>query len=194
MKKLIFTLILFLLSACGGSERVDPTVEWEKENRSGGIMFLGDSITAFWPPDMMPDGSYNRGISGDTTGGVLNRTWLIIKEQPDEIYLMIGVNNLHGGWGEDGILTDLNQILLEITEELPGTKITVSSILPSHLIQDGIIQDVNERIEILISTFADVEYVYLYDLFVDDGIITNMADGVHPNINGYRLMYDRLFL
>jgi lysophospholipase L1-like esterase len=65
--------------------------------KPGSIVFLGDSITDFFRVNEFFPGVYviNRGISGDTTDGVLNRLAESVYElSPSKIFLMIGTNDL----------------------------------------------------------------------------------------------------
>src|SRR5579864_8146786 len=64
---------------------------------SGRVVFLGDSITdhgawAEWFPEL---DAVNRGIGGDTVGGVINRLRTSV-HQPCAVSLMIGTNDLTG--------------------------------------------------------------------------------------------------
>ena len=63
---------------------------------SGGIVFLGDSITEFLNVDeFLP--SYHiikRGIAGDTTSGVLRRLGEVIALKPRKLFLLIGTNDI----------------------------------------------------------------------------------------------------
>ena len=60
------------------------------------IVMVGDSITAQgqWT-EMFPGVSIlNRGIGGDTAGGVADRAGLIAQTKPEAIFLMVGLNDL----------------------------------------------------------------------------------------------------
>ena len=68
----------------------------------GQIVFVGDSITDFYPlDDYYADlnlATYNRGIGGDTTGGLLDRMKVSLYDlAPSKIVLMIGINDIFGG-------------------------------------------------------------------------------------------------
>ncbi len=73
----------------------------EENLTTGGIVFIGDSITDRFPLNKaFPNGwrgkkVYNRGIGGDRIEGILERLDVgIIDLQPSEIYVMIGSNDI----------------------------------------------------------------------------------------------------
>lgn len=63
------------------------------------IIFLGNSITngGEWAELLGNPHAKNRGISGDTTQGVLDRLSTITKGKPSKIFLLIGTNDLSRG-------------------------------------------------------------------------------------------------
>src|SRR5580704_8643449 len=72
------------------------------EQDQGAFVFLGDSITQGWGDDMK--GGFpglkvaNRGISGDTTRGVLIRLDTdVLALHPDGVVILIGTNDLEEG-------------------------------------------------------------------------------------------------
>ncbi len=62
------------------------------------IIMLGDSITdeGEWTELFRNLNIKNRGISGDTTIGILNRLHTLIASRPKQIFIMIGINDLLG--------------------------------------------------------------------------------------------------
>ena len=101
----------------------------EKKNP---VVFFGDSITfgADWQR-LFPDVPVvNRGISGDTTLGLLNRQDEIIALRPRQIFLMIGTNDLCFYRPPDKVLVNYDRILQRFRTELPDTPVYVQSILP----------------------------------------------------------------
>ena len=62
-----------------------------------GILFLGDSLTDFFPVNEYFTSAarlYNRGIAGDTTFDVLARVGDAVAVRPKKVFLQIGVNDL----------------------------------------------------------------------------------------------------
>ena len=85
------------------------------------VVFLGDSITEAGPWEELFPGIRvrNRGIGGDTTGGVLRRLEQVTSGGPAKVFLLIGTNDLGRGASEaeivagwlyfDGDVADLAQ-------------------------------------------------------------------------------------
>ena len=79
------------------ARRLKEFIDDTEGHKTGGIVFLGDSITEGFPLDTaFPDGSViNRGISGDKIEGVTERLDVsVVVFKPRRVYLMIGVNDL----------------------------------------------------------------------------------------------------
>ena len=195
MKKTL-AILLMGLAACAADK--DPTgfksvEDYEAEDRHGGTQYQGDSLTELYPPELMVDGSYNRGICGSTTDGVIDRLWLVEKEQPETIYLMIGINNLRHGQSPDSVLDGINEILLQIAIISPDTCVHVLGLLPSSRVSMRTVEALNFRIEVLALAHNIVcEFIPTFDLFFDGWDIVHTKDGTHPTYNGYVLLLDRI--
>lgn len=188
MKPLAVALLLFLVS-CGPSDpsRQDILDAWAVQGQTGGTMLIGDSITARWPQDLAPAGSYNRGIDGDTTTGVVKRFWLVQQEEPETVYLMIGINNFVTG---EPILSDIGWML----DQLSGCDVYLLGLLPCDCsrVDREVAAAVNAELEVLALDRDNVTFVDLGELFLLDGAVVNTTDGVHPNRTGYSLMQEAL--
>ena len=87
------------------------------------IVFIGDSLTDGCMLDKfysnLPLATYNRGIGGDTTSGVLKRLKLSLFDiNPSKIVLLIGTNDINGGVENNKILENYRNILKEISTKL----------------------------------------------------------------------------
>lgn len=158
------------------------------------IIFLGDSITAEceWSELLDNENIKNRGISGDTVEGILNRLNPIIEAQPDKLFLMVGVNDLIYG-GENQLVSRYKSLLQKLTIDLPDTQIIIQSILPVNgqvrkmPIDNETIQRINREIKDLADKFGLV-YADLYALMVDDQQQLKSSytqDGIHINGKAY---------
>jgi lysophospholipase L1-like esterase len=98
------------------------------------VIFLGDSITdeGEWAELIGKPNIKNRGISGDTTDGVLNRLDEIVKSQPQKIFIMIGINDLMSHKSINQILTDYKYILSNLQNQIPNTEVFIQSVLPAN--------------------------------------------------------------
>lgn len=115
------------------NERVAYFKELNKRLKAGGIVFLGDSITEHFIVSEFFSEHFviNRGISGDTTDGVLKRLKESIYDlKPSKIFLMIGTNDLGDGKEPEYIINNIEKIIKKIHERLPETIIFLEYIYP----------------------------------------------------------------
>ena len=169
----------------------------------GQIVFIGDSITDLYPLDQyyadLPLASYNRGISGDTTGGVLDRLSVSAYElAPSKIVLMIGTNDINGSDTVEKIAERYEQILSKLRAELPSTEIYCISVIPQNEDLEAHstinvaksterIHTLNDKIEAMCPTYA-ATYLDLYPLLADENdrlIHAYSDDGIHLNAAGF---------
>jgi lysophospholipase L1-like esterase len=96
------------------------------------IIFLGNSITdgGEWTELLRNKRVKNRGISGDTTEGVLFRLTEVTKLKPAKVFLLIGINDLARGTSPDSVLSNIIRIAETIMTQSHKTKVYVQSILP----------------------------------------------------------------
>lgn len=198
---MVVATICTLLGGCGGVESTtSETYEsrmalFEAQHISpGSKMIIGDSITNGWPDNLMPDGFINRGISGDTTVGVLNRLHFHIKEKPAAIALFIGVNDIFNGFY--GLTADnYRQMIERIWRELPDTRIYIISILPlENSLENKIVVQVNDKIKKVAESYG-IPWLNAHDFFEKNGVaITGYyrSDGIHPNQTGYQVLHDTM--
>lgn len=162
------------------------------------IVFIGNSLTdgAEWC-ELFPGYSIkNRGISGDTTDGVLKRMANITDGHPAKIFLLIGINDFARKQTPEEVAADLGKILEYITLFSPDTKVYVQSILPVNDFAHNFTgitarwKEVPAFNELYRAVAADngATFIDLYPHFVDengklDAKYTN--DGLHLLGNGY---------
>lgn len=165
-------------------------------------VFLGDSITdeGEWSEFWADFSIKNRGIAGDTTLGLLRRLDPILDAQPQQLVLMIGINDLLNEHSQPAAISAHHQeILARIHNRTPTTRVLVQSLLPVNATLcgrrvDQEIMAMNRQLQTLAQEFGQV-YVDLFTPFCDrqqqlDPQYT--LDGVHLNGLGYRLWQDIL--
>ncbi len=98
----------------------------------GEIIFLGNSITdgCEWSELLGNPNVKNRGISGDTTEGVLFRLNEVTRSNPSKVFLLIGINDLSRGVSKDTVFSNICKIADRIRKDSPKTKVYIQSILP----------------------------------------------------------------
>lgn len=117
----------------GGNTRVEEWTAANKTLEKNGIIFLGDSITQYFNIEESFQGIYtiNRGISGDTTDGVLKRMDVSVYElEPSKVFLMIGTNDLGKGETPEHVFKNIQNIVWNIQENSPETAIYIQSLYP----------------------------------------------------------------
>lgn len=167
-----------------------------KENplKPGEIVFLGNSITEQgddWAERLGNSKVRNRGISGDTTDGVLERLGEIIFFKPKQVFILIGINDL---FIEDRTVQTVHShiiaIINQIHQDSPDTEIFVQSILPTTT--DSIKEKIQQTNQMLRDSESDQPYQFIeiHDRFATDEDAMDMnlsVDGVHLNESGYEL-------
>ncbi len=181
----------------GGSamlRRDEPPAVSDWTDWDGTVVFLGDSITEFCDLERFYPGlrTVNRGISGDTTGGMLERVEAdVCALEPEVVVVHGGINDIFTGVDGNTVVENLLAIVSRIREALPDAQIIVQSVYPveefDSLTFTGIIRAVNARLEELAGengyAWADV-YTALAG---EDGRLAHgyADDGLHPNDDGY---------
>jgi hypothetical protein len=160
------------------------------------IVFLGDSLTEGGPwHELLADSRCkNRGISGDTSAGVLRRLRQVLDGQPAQIFLMVGVNDLLKGMPVDEVAANIRRIVEAVKEASPRTRLTIQSCLPVNpaILGEGdneAIRALNEAIAALGTPYLD-----LYPAFERDGRLdpAYTHDGIHLNGAGYMVWREAL--
>lgn len=172
----------------------------------GGIVLLGDSITARWGTDNFPgEKVVNCGIGSDHIGGwkyfgLLDRLDSSVRAlEPKQVFLMIGVNDmLENGPPMENMKAAYALLLDELQKAAPDAEIIVQSILPVRkekfdYMENNIIE-LNKKIKRLAAT-RGMRYIDLHSEFEDENKdlkkeLTN--DGVHLTPEGYQLWLEIL--
>jgi len=172
---------------------------------TGQIIFLGDSITDLYKLDKfysdLPLATYNRGIGGDVTQGVIDRLETsVFALAPSKIVLMIGTNDIDLGKSNQYILDNYKTILQAFKDRLPNTEVFCMSVISQNTtFPQNTPENIGSKIAKIkevnagISAFCD-DYGYTYiDLFsqlVDENeilISSYTMDGLHINDDGYTI-------
>lgn len=168
------------------------------------LVMLGDSIThgwedagsEVWQQYYADRKAFNLGFSGDRTEHVLWRlqNGAVDGMQPKLVVIMIGTNNTGHSMDPAVHTADgIAQIVGELREHLPTTKILLLGIFPRHQSPYNDMRLRNNEINRLLSKMADgevVHYLDINDAFLnDDGTLPLyiMPDQLHPNATGYAL-------
>ena len=136
------------------------------------IIFVGNSMTSSceWAEILNNNKIKNRGILGDNSLGILNRIDRIAKFKPQKIFLMVGINDLSGRIKTDSITRNYANIIRQIKQFSPQTKIYVQSVLPINddykEINNEQIIDLNSKIK-NVATEYNVTYIDIFSHLLD---------------------------
>lgn len=164
------------------------------------IIFLGNSITdgSEWSELIQNPKVKNRGISGDTSEGVLFRLYQVTGVQPAKVFLLIGINDLAKNISPDTVYVNICKIVSVIRSKSPKTEVYVQNILPvnntfksfsSHTSRTPQVMDLNERLKNICPKLG-ATYVDLFSELKNpnDDLLNPMYtnDGLHLMGEGYK--------
>ncbi|MGC4039954.1 MAG: SGNH/GDSL hydrolase family protein [Flavobacterium sp.] len=175
----------------------------DKQPNTKRVVLMGDSITEFWKPTdaafFSQTGYIDRGISGQTTPQMLLRFRQdVIDIKADAVVILAGINDIAENTGPIA-LEDVMGNIISMAELAKANKIKVvlCSVLPANKFwwnHEILPADKVIALNFMIKDYAkknNITYIEYYSPMVDPekGLDKKWADdGVHPNLNGYRLM------
>ncbi len=178
---------------------------WEKKRTGwatqvkqdqGALVFLGDSITQGWGDKM--GGSFagvkvaNRGISGDTTRGVLIRLKEdVLSLNPKGVVILIGTNDLEEKATPEIIAGNLKLIIAALKKHNAKMPIILCNTFPSSTTKNrpaAQIKKINQLYFAAVKGDPQVTVLDTWRLFADakgDAKKAEFPDLLHPNKGGY---------
>jgi lysophospholipase L1-like esterase len=169
----------------------------EVKEKQGALVFLGDSITQGWGDGLR--GSFgdtlvaNRGISGDTTRGMLIRLQKdVLDLNPSGVVMLMGTNDLEEGADPQTIADNLALIIEKIHAHNPKVPIVLSFVFPSSESKKRPaekIQEINRLYQTKVKGDAGVHVIDTWTLFANekkDAKVEEFPDLLHPNEAGYK--------
>ena len=178
-------------------EKKQRTLEEIRKNEN--IVFLGDSITDFYPIDdiylNLP--IINSGISGYKTTDILSRMDdMVYKYNPTKVFLLIGTNDLNFTDDTQSVEDNIIEIVESIKKNRSKAKIYIQSIYPVNkdVNPEVVSNRNNEKIKTVnefLKSYCEennIIYIDMYNLLVDsEGNLDSKytKDGLHENELGY---------
>lgn len=172
--------------------------QWAKQvaQDQNAVVFLGDSITQGWGDQLKKHfpglKTANRGISGDTTRGVLIRLREdVLALHPQAVVLLIGTNDLEEGADPQTIAGNLKLILAELKRHNPKMPVILCQVFPSSASKKrpaDKIRRINELYAAAVKGDPQVTLLDTYTLFANaqgDAKPEEFPDLLHPNAAGY---------
>jgi lysophospholipase L1-like esterase len=142
----------------------------------------------------------NQAISGENSGGLLNRLYTLDNNEVEAFFIMVGINDLIWGGKDEDLAYNVRSMVNYLQDIHPDARIVVQSILPHggeratwegrdklKAIPPERIAAVNKDLE-LVAAELGADYLHLYPLFADgDGYMRSdlTTDGLHLNEDGY---------
>ncbi len=166
------------------------------EQDQGALVFLGDSITQGWGDDFQ--GAFegaklaNRGISGDTTRGMLIRLEKdVIALNPSGVVMLMGTNDIGDKASAETIAGNVKLIIAALKKHNSSLPIVLCLVMPSSAEKDrpaDKIRELNKKYIELAKGDKQVTVLDLYTLFANeegDAKLAEFPDLLHPNKTGY---------
>ncbi len=161
----------------------------------GAIVFLGDSITQGWGDvgSSFPGiKTANRGISGDTTRGVLIRLQEdVLALNPAGVVLLVGTNDLEEKAEPETIAGNVKLIIAALREHNPTMPVILCEVFPSSPSKSRPADRIERLNSLYVEAVAEEPQVTVLDtwaLFANphgDAKENEMPDLLHPDILGY---------
>ncbi|MEW4486939.1 GDSL-type esterase/lipase family protein [Thalassoglobus sp. JC818] len=172
--------------------------QWAKTQAEdqNAVVFLGDSITQGWGDKLHKSFGEmkvaNRGISGDTTRGMLIRLEEdVLSLNPTGVVMLMGTNDLEEGADPKTVASNIQLILEAIHAHQSEMPIIISLVFPSSETKkrpSNKIQELNQLIREAARNFEHVTVLDTWTLFANsegDAKVEEFPDLLHPNELGY---------
>ncbi len=167
------------------------------ESDRGAVVFFGDSITQGWGDALggsFPDRKVaNRGISGDTTRGMLLRLdGDVLALDPRAVVMLMGTNDLEEGDSAESVANNVSEIVRRIVERDDDVPIVLCKVFPSAAKMRrpaDKIREINAKLVAAVADRPQVTVVDTWSIFADANGNAKKAefpDLLHPNERGYR--------
>ena len=137
----------------------------------------------------------NLGIGGDWIQNVRwrIRNGVLDQVHPKVIVVMIGTNNISGGFTPDEIVEGIGLLIKDLYEKAPGSKILLYGIFPRGAGLKDQKHEMIRQINAKLALMADNKKIFYMDigdkLVESDGSISTemMKDRLHIGLKGYKI-------
>lgn len=203
MKKLIALFLLGSVMSQAWMIQDDPYYKHRKSqfeqlmnNERYETMMLGDSITDEGQWDELLDNTkvQNRGISGDTTDGVLDRLNSISKGIK-QVFIMIGVNDIMRGKEVDEVYTNYLKIIQTFKDK--NIKVYIQSTLYIGESRKANFNPKIEELDARLEKYASenqITFINLNPIFAPQKVLKKefTSDDLHLNGTAYKLWTEQI--
>lgn len=171
------------------------------------ILFYGDSLTAGYGlsaeeafPALVekkltqqgkPCKVINAGLSGETSAGGLSRLNWILRQPIDVFVLELGANDGLRGLPVEQTQKNLQAIIDKVKAKNPGVKVVIAGMMvPPNMGEDYATRFRKIFPDLAKKNSATLIPFLLQDVAGDEKL--NLADGIHPNVQGHRIVADNV--
>jgi lysophospholipase L1-like esterase len=203
MKKIFISLIATVIMLQAWSIQEDPYYKHKKsqfqmlsQNTKYTTVMLGDSITDEGQWDELLDNSHvqNRGISGDTTDGVLERLDSINKSIK-QVFIMIGVNDIMRGKEVDEVYSNYLKIIKSFQEKKIKVYIQSTLFIGERRAENfnPKVEDLDKRLEKYASE-NNITFINLNPILAPNKMLKKefTFDDLHLNGSAYKLWAEEI--
>ncbi len=183
------------IAAYEAADRTDPPPK-------GGVLFVGSSTIRLWKSlaeDFPGQKVINRGFGGSEIRDATHfADRLIFPHEPRQIFLRAGGNDIHGGRLPDEVAADFADFVRTVRVRLPDAEIVYIGVnpAPARWGEGDKYRALNAKIRKLALGMPRVGYADAYDISLDrEGRARTelfLADKLHFNVEGYRLLAERV--
>lgn len=172
-----------------------------KAGKKNIVLFLGDSLTAgfgvakqeaypslieqHWRDKGKPWRAQNAGVSGDTSAGVLRRLNWVLTPRTHSVFLCIGANDGLRGLSVDAMKRNLDKIITKIKQR--GIKVILAGMIMPNNYGPAYTKSFKATYPALAKKH---KLPFMPFLLKDVATVKtrNIADGIHPNPEGHRIL------
>lgn len=131
----------------------------------------------------------NSGVSGETTAGGVSRLEWVLADVPDMVIVELGGNDALRGLAPEQTQSNLDRIMTRFAES--GVKILLAGMRAPRNLGSAYYS----KFDALYPALAAKHDVLLYPFFLE-GVAgnpqLNLADGIHPNAQGVKVIVDNM--
>lgn len=147
----------------------------------------------------------NKGINGDTTSGILTRSYRdVIEERPDYVIIMAGTNDMLMNRPMEFVKDNMKLLIKEAQE---NNIVPITALQPpvaaglAKIYWDAEVNYEKVNFNLLdyinwlkaYSKENNIDFVDFYDRFLNENDFSSLySDGIHPNVAGHKLMSDTI--
>ncbi len=166
-------------------------------SKKNALVFFGDSITQGWGNRLekyFPDVNIaNRGISGDTTRGMLWRLKEdVLALEPSGVVMLMGTNDLEEQASAETIASNIKLIIAQLKSANDKMPIVLCNVMPSSASKKrpaDKIKEINKSVFEVVKGDPQITVIDTWTLFANaegDARPEEFPDLLHPNDAGYQ--------